>query len=255
MNAINRTLYIPLYGKACVSRRGIILHDPTAERIWQKEGFPLRGKARSKWLAYYMSMRAAVIDEWVRAQMGEKDIALHLGCGLDARCERVKKNGLWYDVDLPDVMEIRKQYFKQTEQYHMIGADLLSEGWLEALPHVRKAVVVMEGVSMYLPEETISRLFCRLAERFERVELIMDAYTQRAVKLSRYGNPIRTVGASAMTGIDDPHQLKGLVFDRRLSLTPEEKICELKGMEQSIFRKLYAGGFAEGLYRLYTFHS
>ena len=32
MNNVNRTLYIPLYGKAYVSRRGVILHDPKAEQ-------------------------------------------------------------------------------------------------------------------------------------------------------------------------------------------------------------------------------
>ena len=34
MNNVNKTLYIPLYGKAYVSRQGILLHDPKAEAIW-----------------------------------------------------------------------------------------------------------------------------------------------------------------------------------------------------------------------------
>ena len=50
MNEVNKTLFIPLYGKAMVSKRQIILCDPAAERIWGAEGFPLRGKSRSKWL-------------------------------------------------------------------------------------------------------------------------------------------------------------------------------------------------------------
>ncbi len=40
MNEVNKTLFIPLYGKAQVSQKGIILHDPTAERIWKNEAFP-----------------------------------------------------------------------------------------------------------------------------------------------------------------------------------------------------------------------
>ena len=66
MDSVNKTLYIPLYGKAYVSRQGILLHDPKAEDIWGKEGFPLKGKSASQWLAYYMGMRAAVFDDWVR---------------------------------------------------------------------------------------------------------------------------------------------------------------------------------------------
>ena len=33
MNEVNQTLYIPLYGKAQVSKRGIILKDAMAEKI------------------------------------------------------------------------------------------------------------------------------------------------------------------------------------------------------------------------------
>ena len=60
MNNVNKTLYIPLYGKAYVSRRGLFLKDPKAEEIWDAEGFPLKGKSASKWLAFYMGIRAAV---------------------------------------------------------------------------------------------------------------------------------------------------------------------------------------------------
>lgn len=63
MNEVNRTLYIPLYGKAQISKRGIILRDIKAEDIWEKEQFPLHGKARSKWLTYFMAMRARVFDD------------------------------------------------------------------------------------------------------------------------------------------------------------------------------------------------
>ena len=52
MNNVNKTLYIPLFGKALVSKKGIILEDKTAEKIWDAEGFPLGGKSKSKWLAY-----------------------------------------------------------------------------------------------------------------------------------------------------------------------------------------------------------
>lgn len=53
MDNVNKTLYIPLCGKAYVSGRGLFLHDEKAEQIWSAEGFSLKGKSRSKWLAFY----------------------------------------------------------------------------------------------------------------------------------------------------------------------------------------------------------
>ena len=69
MNSVNKTMYIPLYGKSVVSRKGLFLSDPRAERIWEQEGFPLGGRSASIWLAYTMGIRAAVFDDWLRAQM------------------------------------------------------------------------------------------------------------------------------------------------------------------------------------------
>ena len=62
MDSVNKTLYIPLYGKSYVSKKGIILKDEKAEEIWDKEQFKLKGKSKSKWLSYYMGIRAAVFD-------------------------------------------------------------------------------------------------------------------------------------------------------------------------------------------------
>ena len=38
MNEVNKTLFIPLYGKSLISKQHIILNDPDAERIWDAEG-------------------------------------------------------------------------------------------------------------------------------------------------------------------------------------------------------------------------
>ena len=76
MNSVNQTLYIPLYGKAYVSKKGIFLNDKKAEEIWQAEGFPLKGKSKSKWLAYYMGIRSAVFDSWLKQQMADAQDAV-----------------------------------------------------------------------------------------------------------------------------------------------------------------------------------
>lgn len=46
MDEVNKTLYIPLYGKAWVSKRDIILKDPMAEKIWERQGFPLGRRSK-----------------------------------------------------------------------------------------------------------------------------------------------------------------------------------------------------------------
>ena len=156
MNNVNKTLYIPLYGKSYVSKRGIILSDTKAEEIWQAEGFPLKGKAASKWLAFYMGMRAAAFDRWTAKQLRQLPEAcvLHLGCGMDSRCLRVgDKAHIWYDIDFPDVIGERKKYFAETANYRMVGMDVRNLGFTG-----EAAVVILEGISMYLTREELLRL-------------------------------------------------------------------------------------------------
>ena len=76
MNEVNKTLYIPLYGKAYVSEKGLFLTDKKAEEIWQKAQFKLKGKSKSKYLAYYMAIRALDFDNYVKEKINDKTTLL-----------------------------------------------------------------------------------------------------------------------------------------------------------------------------------
>ena len=260
MNNVNKTLYIPLYGKAYVSQRGLFIEDKTAEKIWSAEGFKLKGKSRSKWLAYYMGIRAAVFDNWVTdvAKRMQDAVILHLGCGMDSRIMRVghaadfKK---WYDVDFPQVIKERERYFNESESYVMISADVRNSQWLEEIPKAENAIVVMEGLSMYMSPEELKALLENLCNRFTSLALLMDCYSTLAAKLSKIKNPINDVGVTSVYGIDDPLTLQqsGLSFVAEHNMTPDSYSDQLKGAERSIFKKLYAGRFSKKLYRLYEY--
>lgn len=259
MNNVNKTLYIPLYGKAFVSRKGIILNDVKAEEIWNAEGFTLKGKSRSKWLAYYMGMRSAVFDSWLREQMQEdKDaIIIHIGCGMDSRIERVgTMQHEWYDVDFPDVIAERKKYYQESVEYHMVESDARKNDWIRTLPTNKDAIIVMEGVSMYFKLDELRQLMKDLKSNFNQVAILMDCYTGFAAKASKYKNPINDVGVTAVYGIDDSKLLEertGISLVKEHDMTPGRLIDELSGMERAVFRKVFGGKFSKKMYRLYEY--
>lgn len=258
MNEVNNTLYIPLYGKAMVSRRGIILRDEKAEDIWQKEGFSLKGKSGSKWLAIYMAMRSAVFDRWLKAQMDTdpEAVVLHLGCGMDSRILRVGNSGRpWYDLDFPEVIEQRKKHYTANPGYTMLPADARQTQWLDLIPAGKNAIIVMEGVSMYMTLPELTDLLTAMRKHFGKISLLIDCYTEMAAKVSKFKNPVNDVGVTTVYGLDDPKLLEssGLIFLTAHELTPQYLIDELKGVEKWIFQKLYAGNISKKLYRLYEF--
>ena len=258
VDGVNKTLYIPLYGKAFVSRKGLFFRDEMAEKIWEAEGFPLKGKAKSRWLSYYMAMRAKVFDLWLEKKLEENPgaVVLHPGCGMDSRVLRVNHPGhRWFDVDFPEVIAERKKYFSEGNTDSMVTGDLRDTDWLDFLPG-GTALVVMEGVSMYLKAPELQTFLQALTNHFEKVFLLVDVYTALGAKATKYKNPIHTVGVTEVFGVDDPLVLTtatSLTFRQEHSMTPDGLIATLPKKDRGIFRYLFAGGFAQKLYRMYEY--
>lgn len=258
MNSVNKTMYIPLYGKALVSKKGIILQDKKAEEIWDKVQFPLKGKSKSKWLAYYMGMRSAVFDEWLGKQFENhpNSVVLHLGCGLDSRILRVPNDTMWYDVDFANVIEERKLHYQETDLYYMIASDLADTTFVDSMPTAEHAIVVMEGVSMYLTNEQLQQLLAKLCNHFEKLSLLVDCYTPFAAKMSKIKNPVKDVGVNRVYGVKNAQVLEygtELTFVAEHNITPSHLIDHLKGGEKFVFKTLYAGKTSKKLYKLYEY--
>ena len=257
MNEVNKTLYIPLYGKAKVSRQGVILNDPYAEEIWKKESFPIHGKSGSKWLAYNMAMRARVFDDWTdnMLQQNQNALVLHIGCGLDSRYMRIKSSrSEWIDCDLPEVIETRKKYYQENETYHMKTLDASSPEQIGSLPDRDAAIVVLEGLSMYLTNSQVHGLLQALDKKYQILHILMDVYTEFGVKASNYKNPVKDVGVTRLYGIDD---IGSILYGLRIrivkehSFTPEALVNELAPLERLFFKMLFTGKAYRKIYRLY----
>ena len=256
MNEVNRTLFIPLYGKSFVSKQRIIISDPDAERIWEAEGFPIRGKSKSKWLAYYMAMRARVFDDWTDRMLTKhpEALVLHIGCGLDSRCKRVKEPYReWIDCDLPDVIAVRRLYFDESTAYRMQALDAADPAQIASLPDSDTAIVVLEGLSMYLSAEQLRAFLAALKEKYRALRILMDIYTRFGAAASKYSNPINDVGVTKVYGIDDMEDViggLGLRVVREHSFTPARLVNELKPLDRAFFRLMFTGRLYGKIYRL-----
>ena len=255
MNEVSRTLFIPLYGKTQVSEKGIILNDPMAERIWKAEAFPIHGK--SKWLAYNMAMRARVFDDWTEAMLRANPdaLVLHIGCGLDSRCLRVKETyANWIDADFPEVLSLRRKYYEENDAYHMMAIDASKAEQIARLPDSETAIVVLEGISMYLTNAQVRCMLRAIEKKYPQLHILMDVYTEFGAKASRYKNPVNDMGVTELYGIDD---VKALLDDTRIKLkaehsfTPDRLINELKPFERVFFRTMFAEKIYRRIYRLY----
>ena len=112
---VQTTLFLPLWGRAFESKKvKPLLIDKTAVRILEaiEYDFSTIAENISELTQMAWIMRSLCIDEVVNAFIGRfpKSTIVNIGCGMDTTFDRID-NGtlLWYDLDLPDVIELRSE--------------------------------------------------------------------------------------------------------------------------------------------------
>lgn len=98
------TLLIPLYAK---SQANPFFTDEKAGQILDQLQYDFRQLNVPKKTAVTLCIRAKQLDSYAQDFINAHPNALilHLGCGLDSRCLRVKHaNTLWFDLNFPDVI-------------------------------------------------------------------------------------------------------------------------------------------------------
>ncbi|HPH98544.1 MAG TPA: class I SAM-dependent methyltransferase [Anaerolineaceae bacterium] len=198
---ISETLVIPLYFRAVESRRpdGMI-KDKRAEALVDQLDVDFSQMKLMGHDQVTTIMRLREFDRFAREFLTRNPdgVVVHVGCGLDTRFERVDNGQVtWFDLDLPDVIELRRQLLGETgERHHLLGASVLEPGWLEAVRACGKTPVLLmaEGVFPYFEEEQVKAIFLAVREAFPAAEVVCDAMTPFMIFLDNFhfiGSPIK----------------------------------------------------------------
>ncbi len=206
------TLLIPLYGKAKESeKKHPILIDKKAVEIVNQIDYDFKSLKIPEKTNTMMCLRAKLIDNFVKDFLKENDesVALHLGCGLDSRYERINNSNVdWYDVDFEDVIDIRRHFYEETDNYHLIPSSVTEKEWLEKIPkEMKHYIVIAEGLLMYLKEDEIKMLLKNLKNQIGSYTLIFDAFSVYTAKKVKNQPSIKKTGAVIHWGIDNPEEL------------------------------------------------
>ncbi|MCR4443301.1 MAG: class I SAM-dependent methyltransferase [Peptococcaceae bacterium] len=239
------TLLIPLYGKAKENKKKRpILIDKKAAEIVNRIDYDFKSLTIPEKTNIMMCLRAKLIDNFVKDFLSKSDesAALHLGCGLDGRYDRIEdKNVDWYDVDFKEVIDIRKHFYEETGNYHMIASSVTEREWLEKIPRGKKQyIVIAEGLFMYLKEDEIKTLISNLKERVGGYILIFDAYSVFTAKNVKNHPSIKKTGATIHWGIDNPEELTkwgmGIQLIEEKYFTSNEEIANLDAGVRLMFK-------------------
>ena len=202
---VSETLLIPLYSRALESKteKPIIVDKKAIEitdelnKIFEKSNSLLyqnlaKGKSRktnSKKLNVAMALRTRKFDSYCISFLNENPngTIVELGCGLSTRCSRMENDkGIWYDLDFPEVINIRKEFFKESERYHFIASSVLDFEWMEKIKEKNnKILFIAEGLLMYFQEEDAKNLVISMQNHFPGCYLaceVVNSYLVNVLK-------------------------------------------------------------------------
>lgn len=252
------TLLITLYSRAAMSKRNMILEDKKAEEIISLAGYDERKLKVSTKLQALLALRAYIIDEYTKEFINRYNgncTIIQLGCGLDSRCSRINDDRIkWYDLDFYGTIEMRKKYYKNSNNYKMISSNVCNLSWLKEISSYDKPTLIIgEGLFMYLNEEENKLVINKLSQTFKKCEFIFDVFNTISVKFSRFAPSLKRVNANLKFGYNAYNKMESMCPIKHLKTHYYydcEKINDLPFILKSRFKFRKKTGYAKKIQRI-----
>ena len=188
-NGVADTMLIPMAARIYASKHfPEYFYDETAlsleekipagalERIW---------KSSSEYTMLASVARYYNFDEIMKHFIAEHEKCniINLGAGLETAVLRLgASSAIFYEIDLPEVIELRKNILGVTENEKLIAADLFALEWAEYIDTSLPSLLIVSGVFQYFHEEKIVSFLSDVKKRFPKGELIFDATNEVGIK-------------------------------------------------------------------------
>jgi len=219
-----------------------LLGDDHSVAIARAMGLDLGKPALPRAVVLVHAVRARTLDDTVRrfVAVHPDAVVLDVGCGLDPRRARcAPPAGVdWYDVDFPEVTSLRERFVP--DPGHLVGTDVTTPGWLDAVPADRPVIVVTDGLQALLSGPSFIALARAVTGHFRSGgEFAFNAYSRLALRNGR-----RARGALAMPvageGIDDPREPEswdaGLTLVEELSMSRAPQVARFPPLLRAMAR-------------------
>ena len=211
-----QTMLATLYAKALdADFKEPILGDRFAKQIVERIDYDWKKTTITARRAPSVATRSAHFDAWTNQFLVAHPhaVVLHVGCGLDSRFFRLQPGpGIeWYDVDYPEVAALRSQLYSAAERYQVVAASVTDPGWLADIPADRPALMVGEGLTMYLTEQDGIALLRRVVGHFGSGELQFDAFNWLGIKAQVLNTVVRRSGSTLRWAINGPDDIVAAV--------------------------------------------
>lgn len=215
LTGVAETFLIPLWARAVETKRpGGIIKDEKAVEIMNSIDYDFRKFEKAGMSQIGVSVRTMILDNAVKAFILKHPdaVIVNIGAGLDTRFTRVDNGKIrWYDLDLPESIAVRQQFFCDTERCRMLPKSVFDYTWLKDIYITKEPVLVIaEGIFMYFEEAEIKELLGQIKRAFPASEILFESISVWASKNTKRHDSVNTTGAVFKWGADSGADIEAM---------------------------------------------
>lgn len=229
LDGVQETLLIPLAARAVETRKdNPRIKDKNAVDMVNKIDYDF-SKFEKTASQQGIIARTMILDRETQRFVDENPdgVCISIGCGLDTRYHRIPhKNITWYNLDFPDVIDLRKKLLYEGKQVRYIRKSALDISWTDEVTEKNKpTLILLEGILMYLTETEVIQLFAMIKNHFPACIILAEIMNPFIATQSKHHDTVKETSAVFKWGIKSGKEMEklcdGLHFVREWNLFDE----------------------------------
>ncbi len=184
LSGVPETMLQTIYARAKESKGRGAIRDPKAEEIIDRLDYDFSLADKDAAMHNGVIARTIVLDRlvsgWLASHAGA--VVVNIACGLDTRCYRMKGYAHWYNLDLPETIAVRAKLLPENDTISQIAMSAMDNWGIEISEADKPTLIIIEGLTMYLSEADVKRIFEVIAARFGSATVFVETMNLMIVK-------------------------------------------------------------------------
>lgn len=217
LSGVPETMLQTVYARARESRGRGVIRDAKAEELVEKLDYDFSLAEKDTAMRSGVIARTIVLDRLTTAYLAGHPgaVVVNIACGLDTRCCRMTGYRHWYNLDLPETMAVREKLLPESSAVTQIAMSAMDD-WGSRIEETDAPVlIIIEGLTMYLTEADVQRIFAVIAGRFDAATVLVETMNPMVVKRFKEKS-IEGSNAKFTWGVRDGRALAALLPDFRV---------------------------------------
>ena len=184
LSGVPETMLQTVYARAKESRTRGAIRDEKAVALIEKLDYDFSLADQDKAMHSGVIARTLVLDRLVKSMLDQNPgtVVVNIACGLDTRCYRMNGYAHWYNLDLPETMAVREKLLPESGSISQIACSAMDDWGGKITETDAPVLIIIEGLTMYLNESDVQRIFEVIAKRFAQATVFVETMNPLVVK-------------------------------------------------------------------------